>query len=214
MLGGATANLADRVLLGSVRDFIVVFVIATRVSAITGVAPLKPGHRGTGGLESVTRIYDWPGLHIVSGKGKAVATTFKLNILSAAGTLLLLSGLLTMIVLRVGPGRGLRALRATPLVGGRPDNYWADGACVGSGAPRCRSAGSKTPTRGCGFRPRPYLENSLRRGGSSVEVKIGVREVPREVVVESGETPEDVTKLVTVDGENLVSGGNSGVVRR
>src|ERR1035438_6598452 len=54
-------------------------------------------------------IYDWPGLHIVSGKGKAVETTFKLNILSAAGTLLLLSGLLTMIVLKVGVGRAVRA---------------------------------------------------------------------------------------------------------
>ena len=91
---------------------IVVFVLATRVSAITGVAPTKPGERGTG-LESVTRIYNWPGLHIVSGKGKAVATTFKLNILSAAGTLLLLSGLLTMIVLKVGVGRALRTYRRT-----------------------------------------------------------------------------------------------------
>jgi lactate permease len=87
---------------------IVIFVVATRVPAITGVAPKKPGAGGTG-LESVTRIYDWPGLHIVSGTGKAVETTFKLNILSAAGTLLLLSGLLTMIVLKVGAGRALRA---------------------------------------------------------------------------------------------------------
>jgi lactate permease len=91
---------------------IVVFVLATRVSAITGVAPTKPGAGGTG-LESVTRIYDWPGLHIVSGKGKATATTFKLNILSAAGTLLLLSGLLTMIVLKVGVGRALRTYGRT-----------------------------------------------------------------------------------------------------
>jgi lactate permease len=91
---------------------IVVFVLATRVPAITGVAPVKPGASGTG-LESATRIYDWPGLHIVSGTGKAVATTFKLNILSAAGTLLLLSGLLTMIVLRIGPGRALRAYGRT-----------------------------------------------------------------------------------------------------
>jgi len=91
---------------------IVVFVLATRVSAITGVAPTEPGAGGTG-LESATRIYDWPGLHIVSGKGKAVGTTFKLNILSAAGTLLLLSGLLTMIVLGIGPGRALRAYGRT-----------------------------------------------------------------------------------------------------
>jgi lactate permease len=86
---------------------IAVFVIATRVSAITGVAPTKIGTRGTG-LESATRIYNWPGLHILNSKGAVVATTFKLNILSAAGTLLLLSGLLTMIVLQVGFGRALR----------------------------------------------------------------------------------------------------------
>jgi lactate permease len=91
---------------------IVVFVAATRISAITGVAPTKPGAGGTG-LESATRIHDWPGLHIVSGTGKAVETTFKLNILSAAGTLLLLSGLLTMIVLRIGAGRALRAYGRT-----------------------------------------------------------------------------------------------------
>ncbi len=91
---------------------IVVFVLATRVPAITGEAPIKPGAAGTG-LESATRIYDWPGLHIISGSGKAVATAFKLNILSAAGTLLLISGLLTMIVLREGPGRALRAYGRT-----------------------------------------------------------------------------------------------------
>jgi lactate permease len=91
---------------------IVIFVLATRVSAIAGVAPTKPGAGGTG-LESVTRIYDWPGLHIVSGTGKAVETIFKLNILSAAGTLLLLSGLLTMIVLKVGADRAVRAYGRT-----------------------------------------------------------------------------------------------------
>ncbi|MEP6598750.1 MAG: L-lactate permease [Actinomycetota bacterium] len=91
---------------------IVVFVLATRVPAITGVAPKKPGERGTR-LEWVTHIYNWPGLHIVNGKGKAVATTFKLNYLSAAGTLLLISGLLTMIVLHVGVGRALRTYGRT-----------------------------------------------------------------------------------------------------
>jgi lactate permease len=91
---------------------IVVFVLATRVPAIAGTAPTDPGQSGTG-LETVTRIYNWPGLHIVSGSGKAVATTFKLNIASAAGTLLLLSGLLTMIALRIGAGQGLRTYGRT-----------------------------------------------------------------------------------------------------
>src|SRR5450755_3398049 len=91
---------------------IVIFVLATRIPAIAGVAPTKPGAGGTG-LESATRIYDWPGLHIVTGTGKAVATAFKLNILSAAGTLLLLSGLLTMITLKIGVGRALRTYGRT-----------------------------------------------------------------------------------------------------
>jgi lactate permease len=86
---------------------IVVFVLATRVPFITGVAPTKPGSNGTG-LEAATWIYNWPGLHIVSDTGKAVATTFKLNLLSAAGTLLLVSGLLTLPVLKVGLGTALR----------------------------------------------------------------------------------------------------------
>jgi len=86
---------------------ILVFVLATRVPPITGVAPTKPGAHGTG-LEVATWIYNWPGLTITSQTGKAVATTFKLNILSAAGTLLLISGLLTLPVLKVGLGQALR----------------------------------------------------------------------------------------------------------
>jgi lactate permease len=91
---------------------IVVFVLATRVPAIAGTAPTDPGPGGTG-LEALTRIYNWPGLHLVSGSGKAVTTTFKLNIASAAGTLLLLSGLLTMIALKIGAGQGLRTYGRT-----------------------------------------------------------------------------------------------------
>jgi lactate permease len=87
---------------------IVVFVLATRVPAITGVAPTKAGQTGTG-IESVTHIVNWPGLHIFNNKGKAVATTFKLNYLSAAGTLLLLAGLITMLILKVTPGAALRS---------------------------------------------------------------------------------------------------------
>ena len=86
---------------------IVVFVLATRIPAVTGVAPTKPGPNGTG-LEAATWIYDWPGLTILSDTGRAVATTFKLNVLSAAGTLLLISGLLTLPVLKVGVGAAVR----------------------------------------------------------------------------------------------------------
>ncbi len=94
---------------------ILVFVIATRVSALTGVAPKVTGTSGTG-LEKATRIYNWPGLHIthlVQGTPTDVATTFKLNLLSAGGTLLLISGVLTMIVLKVGVSQALRTYGRT-----------------------------------------------------------------------------------------------------
>src|SRR5262249_3654661 len=80
---------------------IVVFVLATRVPAITGKPPAGVGATGTG-LESVTHIVNWPGLHIVKANGDAVATTFKLNYLSAAGSLLLIAGLISMVLIQVG----------------------------------------------------------------------------------------------------------------
>ncbi|HYQ67712.1 L-lactate permease [Actinophytocola sp.] len=91
---------------------IAVFVLATRVPAITGKPPAKPGQSGTG-LESVTQILNWPGLHIFNDAGEKVATTFKLNYLSSPGTLLLIAGLLTLPILRVGAGRALRAYGKT-----------------------------------------------------------------------------------------------------
>jgi lactate permease len=53
--------------------------------------------------------FTWPGLDIVNGKGKApTSLTYKLNWAEAAGTLLLVAGLLTMPVLRIGIGRAAR----------------------------------------------------------------------------------------------------------
>jgi lactate permease len=50
-------------------------------------------------------MFAWPGLHIVSPSGKAPsAVMFNFNWLPAAGTLLLISGLLTMALLGVGVG--------------------------------------------------------------------------------------------------------------
>ena len=60
-------------------------------------------------LDGRTKEFSWPGLDILNGKGEApTALTFKFNYANAAGTLLLLCGLLTMPVLRVGFGRALR----------------------------------------------------------------------------------------------------------
>jgi len=61
-----------------------------------------------------TTTFDWPGLNVQTPDGEAVSSqTFNFNWLPAAGTLLLISGLITMAVLRVSPARAVRVLGAT-----------------------------------------------------------------------------------------------------
>jgi L-lactate permease len=55
-----------------------------------------------------TTTFDWPGLDVRSPDGEALTSlTFNFNWLPAAGTLMLISGLITMAVLGVRPGRAL-----------------------------------------------------------------------------------------------------------
>jgi lactate permease len=49
----------------------------------------------------------WPGLHLLSPLGKPVSTVFAINWLGATGTLLFISGLLTMLVLGLNPLKAL-----------------------------------------------------------------------------------------------------------
>ena len=76
---------------------IVVFVLAQ-------IEPIK------GWLDRPTKVVDWPGLHITGASGKvSTLPQFKVNWLNAAGSLLLISGVLTAIALKVSVGRALRA---------------------------------------------------------------------------------------------------------
>jgi lactate permease len=60
-------------------------------------------------LAARTAEFNWPGLDVLNAKGEApTSQTFKLTWASAAGTLLLVAGLLTMPLLRIGPGRAVR----------------------------------------------------------------------------------------------------------
>jgi lactate permease len=53
--------------------------------------------------------FEWPGLDILTPKGEPpTAQSYTFNWLPAAGTLLLIAGLVTMLVLRMNPGRSLR----------------------------------------------------------------------------------------------------------
>jgi lactate permease len=63
--------------------------------------------------EPWTYLFDWPGLHIVNSAGDPVVTQFKLNWLPAAGTLLIIAGLISMLILKVAPARAFRTYLET-----------------------------------------------------------------------------------------------------
>jgi lactate permease len=65
-------------------------------------------------LAKTIKMFGWPGLHVLTSAGDPVSSvTFKFDYLPAAGTLLLISGLLAMAFLRVSPGAALRMYART-----------------------------------------------------------------------------------------------------
>jgi lactate permease len=61
-----------------------------------------------------TKIFNWPGLHLETASGDPSSLpTFTFNWLQAAGTLLVISGLITIPILGIRPGRALAAWLAT-----------------------------------------------------------------------------------------------------
>jgi lactate permease len=65
-------------------------------------------------LTNTIQQFQWPGLHVFSTSGDPVASaTFKFDYLPAAGTLLLISGIIVMAVYRVAPGMALRVYGQT-----------------------------------------------------------------------------------------------------
>jgi lactate permease len=84
------------------------YLIIIAVFSIAQIGTVKDG------LENVTKEFSWPGLHVVNSDGDASSfATFKFNWLSSAGTLLLISGVLTMLALRIRPRKALRAYGET-----------------------------------------------------------------------------------------------------
>jgi lactate permease len=79
------------------------YIIIVAVLSLAQWGPIKSA------LDSVTQEIDWPGLNVVNADGEELSTaTFKLNWLQTPGTLLLISGILTMLVLRLSPARAVR----------------------------------------------------------------------------------------------------------
>ncbi|GFG63782.1 L-lactate permease [Mycobacterium kubicae] len=89
------------------RDKIVAYAPYVIVTVIFTLSMWKPvttllKHGGTS--------FPWPGLHVANAAHKASPlTVFKLDFLTSAGTLLLITGLLSMLVLRASPRQAVRA---------------------------------------------------------------------------------------------------------
>jgi lactate permease len=110
-----TAHAASDVRAEAVRDEVVdsrtdilvaygPYVIVTAIFALSMWKPLNTllKHGGTS--------FAWPGLHVANAAHKpSVLTVFKFDFLSSAGTLLLISGLLAMLVLRASAAQAVRA---------------------------------------------------------------------------------------------------------
>jgi lactate permease len=83
------------------------YLIIIAVLALAQWGPIKDFLAGR------TKMIDWPGLHVTNAKGPVASATFKFDYLAAAGSLLLVCGLLTMAVLRIKPRAALAAYGET-----------------------------------------------------------------------------------------------------
>jgi len=82
------------------------YLIIIAIFSVANITSIKAA------LEKAPWYYEfqWPGLHVTNAGGDPLASlTFKFNWLEAAGTLLILAGILTMLVLKVSPARALKA---------------------------------------------------------------------------------------------------------
>src|SRR3954470_5046450 len=84
------------------------YAIIIAVFALAQWGPIKDFLAGR------THQFSWPGLDVTNAKGEAPKSlTFKFDWLAAAGSMLLISGLLTMAALRIKPGAAVRAYGET-----------------------------------------------------------------------------------------------------
>ncbi|MGI8768855.1 MAG: L-lactate permease, partial [Propionibacteriaceae bacterium] len=80
------------------------YVVIIVVFAVTQLPFLKSL------LDTPTKSFQWPGLHLQDSSGKPSSIpTFKFNWLAAAGTLMVISGLITIPILKITPRQAFQA---------------------------------------------------------------------------------------------------------
>ncbi|HCB06766.1 MAG TPA: lactate permease [Nocardioides bacterium] len=86
------------------------YLVIIAIFSITNITAVKEKLA----QEPWTTIFAWPGLDVHNAAGDPVATTdFTLNWLPAAGTLMILAGIITALILRVRPGTAARTYVTT-----------------------------------------------------------------------------------------------------
>ncbi|MER2134723.1 MAG: L-lactate permease [Arthrobacter sp.] len=80
------------------------YLIIIVVFSLAQIPPIKAWLTQVGGV-----TFHWPGLDVVNSSGDPVgAQNLRFDHVKATGTLLLLSGILTMLLYRIAPGKGVR----------------------------------------------------------------------------------------------------------
>jgi lactate permease len=87
------------------------YLIIIAIFSIANLGPVKEAL----GQPPWTTSFSWPGLNIAApGSDEPLSSiTYNFNWLPAAGTLMIIAGLLTMLVLRISPGRALKVYGQT-----------------------------------------------------------------------------------------------------
>ncbi|MFZ3453848.1 L-lactate permease [Arthrobacter sp. 7Tela_A1] len=89
----------------SVAPYLIIIV----VFSLAQIPPIKAWLTQVGGV-----TFHWPGLDVVNSSGDPVgAQNLRFDHLKATGTLLLISGILTMILYRIAPAKGVRIYGST-----------------------------------------------------------------------------------------------------
>ena len=97
----------------SPRDILRAYAPYLVILAVFSIAQLPAVKSALAG-SPWTASFQWPGLDVRTPDGAALPSlTFRFDWLPAAGTLMLISGLITMAVIGLAPGRALRVGRAT-----------------------------------------------------------------------------------------------------
>jgi lactate permease len=86
------------------------YAVIIAIFSITNITAVKEALA----KEPWTYLFEWPGLDVLNPAGEPVATTtFTLNWLPAAGTLMILAGIITAAILRVSPAAAVRTYGRT-----------------------------------------------------------------------------------------------------